>query len=484
MSTAVQTTNKKEVKYYIHSIIGLVLMFGIGFIPAIEPITPIGMKIIGIFVGMCYLWTTVEMLWPSVVCIFALSFTGYAPMTNILQVTFGAEAVWMSVFAMAIMAAIANAGLNDHIIAAFLGSKLINNRPWVFTIIFFIAVSVFCSCVNSTVGYFMFWAILADFAARFGYKKGDRYIVLMLIGVGAIGHMAANLIPFRGMPMVMLYSLKSMGGVEIDFLRYMCISIPLQIVFILAYVAMMRFIFRCDVTPISHINSDTFKKELPPMTKLQKFLLGYLVFFILALTAPSIIPKTTALGAALNSVGSVGIMMILFGVLALIRIGGEPILKFQKIAVNIYWEMPFLLAAAMGVSSILVSEATGVKAFLMKLLTPIFNGFTPVVFLIFFTLIAILLTNICNNLVIAFMMAPIAVSYAAEVAINLPAAITLLIYAVLIAFLLPAASATAAMLMTNPLIDTKNWFKIIIPVLLCLTLVTLGGGLPLCLLFY
>lgn len=198
MGTAVQAANKKEIKYYIHSVIGLVLMFGIGFIPPMDPITPIGMKIIGIFVGMCYLWTTVEMLWPSVVCIFALAFTGYAPMTNVLQVTFGAEAVWLSVFAMAIMAAIANAGLNDHIIAAFLGSKIINNRPWVFTFVFFIAVSVFCSCVNSTVGYFLFWAILADFAARFGYKKGDRYIVLMLIGVGAIGHMAANLIPFRG----------------------------------------------------------------------------------------------------------------------------------------------------------------------------------------------------------------------------------------------------------------------------------------------
>lgn len=484
MSTETVAGHKKEMRYYINSAIGLFLMFGIGFIPPLDPITAMGMKIIGIFVGMCYLWTTVEMLWPSVVCIFALAFSGYAPMTSVLQVTFGAEAVWMSVFAMAIMAAIANAGLNDHIIAAFLGSKLINNRPWVFTMIFFVAVSVFCSCVNSTVGYFLFWAILADFASKFGYKKGDRYIVLMLIGVGAIGHMACNILPFRGMPMVMLYSLKSMGGVEIDFLRYMCVSIPLQVAFILAYTAMMRFVFRCDVSAISNITSDTFKKELPPMTKLQKFLLGYLVFFIAALTAPSLIPKTTAFGAALNSVGSVGIMMILFGILALIRIEGTAILPFQKISSNIYWEMPFLLAAAMGVSSILVSDATGVKAFLMTLLTPLFNGFSPVVFLIVFTVIAIVLTNLCNNLVIAFLMAPIAVSYAVEVAINLPAAVTLLVYAVLIAFLLPSASATAAMLMTNPLVDTKEWFKMIIPVLLVLTLVTLGIGLPLCLLLY
>ena len=199
MSTA---EKPKMTKYYVHSVIGVAIMILFCLLPAYDPITPIGMRVIGIFIGMCYLWTTVDMIWPSVLGIAALALSGYASVTEVLGISFGAEAVWMSVFAMAIMNANRNDLMNDHIIAAFLGSKAINGRPWLFTIIFFVAVSVFCSCINSSVGYFLFLAILADFAKRFGFITGDNYFVVMLVGVLAIGLMAGKFLPFRGMGMV------------------------------------------------------------------------------------------------------------------------------------------------------------------------------------------------------------------------------------------------------------------------------------------
>lgn len=481
MSTA---EKPKMTKYYIHSVIGVAIMILFCLLPAYDPITPIGMRVIGIFIGMCYLWTTVDMIWPSVLGVAALALSGYASVTEVLGISFGAEAVWMSVFAMAIMNAIGNAGLNDHIIAAFLGSKAINGRPWLFTIIFFVAVSVFCSCINSTVGYFLFWAILADFAKRFGYKTGDKYIVLMLIGVGAIGHMAANLLPFRGMPMVVLYSVKNMADIQINNAAYMAVSIPLQICFILAYVGMMKFIFRCDVSAIANISSDDFKKDLEPLNKLQKFLLGYLVFFIIILMLPGILPDTWGITIALNTLSTVGLMMVLFVILCVVHVDGQPVLPFQKMSGSIYWGMPFLLAAAMSLSSALVADSTGVKTLLSQILVPLFEGKSEFVFLIIFAVTAIVLTNLCNNLVIAFMMAPIAVTYASEVAINLPATMTILVYCVLIAFFIPASSATVGMLMTNPLINPKQWFRYSIPVILVLSLVLLVIGLPLCMLIY
>ena len=66
--------------FFIHSIIGLVLMFGIQYIPPIEPITKIGMQIGGIFIGAIYLWSTVGLFWPSLITIIALAFTDYTDM--------------------------------------------------------------------------------------------------------------------------------------------------------------------------------------------------------------------------------------------------------------------------------------------------------------------------------------------------------------------------------------------------------------------
>ena len=44
----------KNTAYYIHSLITLVLIFGFGFLPPIEPITPVGMRILGILLGLLY----------------------------------------------------------------------------------------------------------------------------------------------------------------------------------------------------------------------------------------------------------------------------------------------------------------------------------------------------------------------------------------------------------------------------------------------
>ena len=47
-------------KTYIHIAIGLILMFGGQFLPPIEPITEVGMQVLFIFIGVIYLWSTVE----------------------------------------------------------------------------------------------------------------------------------------------------------------------------------------------------------------------------------------------------------------------------------------------------------------------------------------------------------------------------------------------------------------------------------------
>ena len=275
-----------------------------------------------------------------------------------------------------------------------------------------------------------------------------------------------------------------MADIQINNAAYMAVSIPLQICFILAYVGMMKFIFRCDVSAIANISSDDFKKDLEPLNKLQKFLLGYLVFFIIILMLPGILPDAWGITIALNTLSTVGLMMVLFVILCVIHVDGQPVLPFQKMSGSIYWGMPFLLAAAMSLSSALVADSTGVKTLLSQILVPLFEGKSEFVFLIIFAVTAIVLTNLCNNLVIAFMMAPIAVTYASEVAINLPATMTILVYCVLIAFFIPASSATVGMLMTNPLINPKQWFRYSIPVILVLSLVLLVIGLPLCMLIY
>lgn len=51
--------------YYLHTVVCLLIMFGFGQLPPVEPLTPLGMNLIGIFLGVLYGWVCIEIVWPS-----------------------------------------------------------------------------------------------------------------------------------------------------------------------------------------------------------------------------------------------------------------------------------------------------------------------------------------------------------------------------------------------------------------------------------
>ena len=70
---------KKEKRdlYWVHVVIGFVLLILFSYvIPAPDPITPLGMKIVGAFIMMVYTWSTVGTLWPSLLGLFFVGISG------------------------------------------------------------------------------------------------------------------------------------------------------------------------------------------------------------------------------------------------------------------------------------------------------------------------------------------------------------------------------------------------------------------------
>ena len=159
-------------KYYIHSIIGLVIMFGFGLLPTFGPVTPYGMKMLGILIGLIYLWSFVEMGWPSVVALVAYVLTGGTTMDNILATGFGNSNVLMVVFASAFAFAIADQGVFDKIafgwciVLIFMAMMMIHQYGFfktlgftIFTIfgmlVFVFIMLLFFSMISQGVAYFV-----------------------------------------------------------------------------------------------------------------------------------------------------------------------------------------------------------------------------------------------------------------------------------------------------------------------------------------
>ena len=46
--------DQKSLNWYINSVIVLLFVFGFGHLPIIEPLTPVGMQLVGIFIGVIW----------------------------------------------------------------------------------------------------------------------------------------------------------------------------------------------------------------------------------------------------------------------------------------------------------------------------------------------------------------------------------------------------------------------------------------------
>ena len=83
------SSEKKKDLYYVHSAITIALFVFTGFLPPFGDITPLGMKVLGVFLGMLYGWLTVGFAWPSLLGLFFLGVTGVTDVGSALSAGWG-----------------------------------------------------------------------------------------------------------------------------------------------------------------------------------------------------------------------------------------------------------------------------------------------------------------------------------------------------------------------------------------------------------
>lgn len=110
----------KNTKYYINSAIGVSIMLFFGYLPTFSTVTPIGMKILGIYLGLLYLWSTVDLIWPSLLGIIITGFSGYDSVSGILASGFG-DGTNVYIWLICLFAYfITKSGVSDNIVRAIM----------------------------------------------------------------------------------------------------------------------------------------------------------------------------------------------------------------------------------------------------------------------------------------------------------------------------------------------------------------------------
>ncbi|MEG0951888.1 MAG: hypothetical protein RSE96_08175 [Niameybacter sp.] len=227
------------------------------------------------------------------------------------------------------------------------------------------------------------------------------------------------------------------------------------------------------------------KNPLPPMTSAQKVYGISLCMFIFCMLVPSLLPNVPIL-SSINK-NSIIVPMVLVAALSLLQFEDGPVLRFSEVmGKDFAWPTFFLCMSAILIGGVLTNEATGVTPFLNTILSPIFSKMSGTMFTVVLLVLVVLLTNICNSLVIGMILQPVVLTYCATAGISPAPIIILLIFTVLLtAACTPASSPLSAMLFGNKEYltsgDVYKYTSVIVAVELAVILVF---GIPFINLFF
>ncbi|MFP5520880.1 SLC13 family permease [Peptococcus simiae] len=482
---------KQSMMPYIHAAIGIGIMALFWFVlDPVMTVTPIGMRVAGVFLGMVYLWSTVGSIWPSILGIILLGlsgvageeFEGYAGVKAVCMQAFGSDTVVLIMLAMVLFGAIEYVGATKYIARWFVTRKIINGRPYVFMFMFYLACFILSAMTSPVISLLIVWNIGMDMLSSFGVKKGDKLWTTFNFGVFLSSTLGQPMLPFKGAILVVLGAYEKATGITIDMLSWILVNFSMGMVIVLIYLAFIRFVIRVDISSIKNINTDYFTQHpLPAMTKQQKYVIISLFVFIVLVLLPGFLPKTLPGIGLLARLGVIGVTGFVIVALMILRVDGKPVLPFQQAASSQFnWGVLFLIISAVYAGNALSQDNTGIKPFLVTVLEPVLGNQSEFGFMFIMFAVALVITNFANNAAMAVVLMPVILGFSEKLGLNSEPLMVGVGMLVFVAMLTPAASPHAGMMHGNKdLLAAKQIYAYGFPMCFVALLVYAFIGYPL-----
>lgn len=436
----------KSTKYYVHSVIGLIIMFFFGFLPPFGPVTPVGMKFLGIFLGLIYLWSFVDMGWPIIASFAALVIFNLMPINSIYTAAFSNQIVLMCLFTMLVLMPLSETGIFDYVAAALLNLKFLKGHPWRITIGMFVLVFLGCVMHGGLAVLFMVFELVYRICDMCGMKRSHPWAGAVVVGAVVTFVIGGALFPFSGLALFMMGVFVPLGGFQWPFLQYIIFMTIMEIA-VMGFYVLFMFLMRLDISALKEVNVADFIKELPPMTPYQKKAVAMLVSFIVCLILAGISPNLPAnpITGTLGRLGLVGVSWIFMCLMVIWRVNDRGAFNFNIMAAKVPWDSVLIICVGMAFGPAITGEGTGISALLYQLTAPLLAGHSPFVFTLILCLVTLVLTNFFNNTVIVMLMITIIAPYMATMNLNIITLAAVMLVASQMAMFLPGASYYAGL---------------------------------------
>lgn len=448
MSARTRMTNLTP-GYAINSIIAIAIMIGFKYVvtPS-DPLTPLGVEILGIFLGVVWGWLLCgDIFWPSLFGLVLLGVSGWHTVPEVFTMGFGHNNVMLMLFFFLFTNIINAAGITEFIARWIVSRKFAQGKPYLLAVMIWIATCVLYFMVTATAAMLIMIPLVMEISKVLGLKPGNMWSILVLFGTFTIGGTSYILLPYKSLPLVAFSSYEALGGDPINYPGYMLVIVVTTLVYATVYFLTMRYIFKPDVSAITNKAADI--KELPKLNTYQKLVLAFFCVVIIVVMIPNFVDTSVPISGFLKSLGTPAIIAV--AVLLWYGLKWKDGKNMAELfSVGISWGVIFILAFALTIGSAFTDEATGIQAWLTTIIQPMVEGKSPLMMTFILALIGLVLTNVANNQSVCAMLTPILLSIGISTGANLPVLLTCLIFTTNAGYCTPPASATASLIFALP----------------------------------
>lgn len=472
MSEAITKVRNKNLSYYINSAIGVCIMLFFGYLPTFSTVTPMGMKILGIYIGLLYLWSTVDLIWPSLLGLVVTGFSGYNSVSGLLSAGWG-DGTNVYIWLICLFAYfITKSGVSDNIVRGIMSLRIAKGRPWMVSFLFFTAAYAVGALVSMTPACLIVWAFFQKFAKEMNYKKGDKYVSFMIVGIALAGLMGFTLFNFRVPGSILIGYIEAAGG-HVSFVGYSVTAFIVGYGALIFYTILGKFVVRPDVERIkSGYNFEGGEK----MSSYQKQLLGITVALIVVFVIQSLFPTSTV-GQFLTTLGTSGIVLVFLMVMGFIkRKDGSFFADLLDGTKNgVPWPVFYLLTIGMPLAFAMTDESLGIQPMLSGVFDSILGGGVSglFVFVIFITFLSAFSTQFLLNQIPGMVIFPIASAYCATLNVDPGMLACMITICANSSIILPSANPIAGVMHgMSDWISPKEIYKYSIPLVISVWLLS------------
>lgn len=438
---------------YLHWVIGVAIMCLGYVIPASEPLTPMGVRVLMVFVGMIYLWCTVNPIGSSLLALFMVSVVGYAPFTEVIAVAISNQTWTLVFFSCILLMAAIESGMPKYISHSIFKATqgIVTGRPMMLIFVIMCVAFIISMLTAIVPTILMLWAICYAIIDDLKLEKTDRYSMLLVMSSFMGAMLGSAALPFKGATIIIISAFEQASGMKMPYGPYIVINLVCSIVIMIAFCVLVKYLFRIDLHKVKNIDGRMMaKEELPPMNAGVKANLFATFAFITLTMASSFLPVGTAAHTFLNNLGIEGISIVMIVFLFIIQGRGKNVIKLNKVMEKMPWPAVFMVMAAVYMAGAMKNkDVTGIIPWLKTVLNPILGGHSEFIFAAMIFALAMILTCFFHNGALGNMMMPILFAVSDASGYHSVAIAAIVAIAINVAFLAPSASNYAPLLHGN-----------------------------------